>query len=100
MTNKTARKKKQAWWDKFIVPNQILHEGENSTLIILPKGSPFEGYKMWMPNKLVIYDHPFIAMRMTDSMEFTLFKGNKQVKLTGKDMMRINTCGELGASRA
>lgn len=97
MTTKKKTRYKQSWWDKFIVPSQILHEGAKATLIIMPKGSPFEGYKMWMPNKLVIYGYPYVTIRFAETMDIHLFNGKKEIQLTGKEFMGIETCGQLSA---
>ena len=86
------RKQKRWNLEKLITPAQILHEGEKASLIRLPVSGPFAGFKMWYPNRLIKYGHPYVSLIFKNGMEFHLYNGTQEKVLTDKQFLRVQTC--------
>lgn len=92
MENKQKRFRPRWNREKLITPDQILHEGEKSSLIKLPADGPFAGFKMWYPNRLIKYGHPYVSLIYKEGMEFRIYNGVQEKVLTDKQFMRVQTC--------
>lgn len=86
------KKKRQSWWDKLIINDQIIQEGEKAVLIVMPKDGPFAGYKMWYPKSLVKCGWPYTTIRCGSEMVFQLFNGTKEITMTAVQFCRVQTC--------
>lgn len=94
MENKQKHFRPQWNREKLITSNQILHEGEKSSLIKLPENGPLAGFKMWYPNRLIKYGHPYVSLIYREGMEFRIYNGLQEKILTDKQFMRVQTCEE------
>ena len=86
------RKQKRWNLEKLITPAQIVHEGEKASLISLPSSGPFAGFKMWYPNRLIKYGHPYVSLIFKDGMQFHLYNGTQEKVLSDKQFLRVQTC--------